>query len=387
MMKTKRRIKKIRLFIFIIILAVVAIFLFSKGFYYLTTSKVERDLKKLNYSNEAIPLIIDKKLDEYLIEKNIYSKTLEIALTKSQYESKYLDEYIYFPYKEYDKYISQLNGLKKIGYERKDIEQIFNNLKENDIDIIIDKKDVINNLTNYIKDKYFVIDNLDRYLSYKKKHSTYGYDKIVLYVNMYLDYPHYDYAKDIKNPDDPLVIVNKYYKLGSNFVPKNLVKIDSKYTDKWDRLVIPVVKENFEKMASDMSKIGLEIRATSAYRSYDTQVTVYNDNVNQSGKAYADAISARAGYSEHQTGMAIDVKNGSSNYGLFKDSDEYDWMKENAHKYGFIMRYPESKTDITGYNFESWHYRYVGKDVAKYIYENDITFDEYYAMFIANKKD
>ena len=101
----------------------------------------------------------------------------------------------------------------------------------------------------------------------------------------------------------------------------------------------------------------------------------------------ADKYTARPGYSEHQTGLAIDVKDGSGQYAFFKNSDEYKWMKDNAHKYGFILRYPEGKEHITGFSFEAWHYRYVGVDVATFIYENDLTFDEYHMMYIANKKD
>ena len=105
------------------------------------------------------------------------------------------------------------------------------------------------------------------------------------------------------------------------------------------------------------------------------------------GLEYADNISARAGFSEHQTGYAVDVgvQAKMSTGKAFKNTGEYKWMLENSYKYGYILRYPENKSDITGYGFEAWHYRYVGKDVALYIHEHDITFDEYYAFFIENK--
>lgn len=370
-----------------IVLLVLIIFTIVKGFYFLTTSKTERDLKKLNYSETAITLIIDNELDEYLINKDIYSKTLETALVKDQYEKDLLEEYIYFPYEDYDSYITQLNRLNSLGYTRSDIEQVFKLLDKDEIDIIIEKDTLIDNLVDYIDNEYFYIDALDRYVSYKEDNEKYDCDKVISYVNMFLDYPYYEHDLTVSNPDDSLVIVNKYYKLGSDFVPKNLVKIDKEYADEYDRFVVPVVKEHFQEMASDMKKLGLVIKVNSAYRSYQTQVSLYSDYVSSGGKAYADSISARAGYSEHQTGLAVDVKDGTDDYGLFKDSDEYEWMIKNAHKYGFILRFPEDKTDITGYNFESWHFRYVGNDVAKYIYENKLTFDEYHSMLIAHKKD
>jgi D-alanyl-D-alanine carboxypeptidase len=381
----RHRRKNHRFYILMIVIIIIGIVLIPKCLYFLTTSKTERDLKKLSYSNEVISLIIENKIDKYLINNNVYSKTLEVALTKGQYDDDLLEEYIYFPYKNYNDYITQLNGLLEQGYKRDDVEKIFKFLDKDDINVIINKDKVITDIASYINNEYFNIDNLDRYVNYKNKNSSYDYNEVISRVNMFLDYSYYEHDIPINNKDDILIIVNKYYTLG-DYTPKNLVKIDSVYADQWDRFVLPIVKENFEKMASDMKKIGLSIRATSAYRSYDTQVSLYNEDVASGGKTYADTYTARAGHSEHQTGLAIDVKKGT-NYSSFEGTEEYQWMIKNAHKYGFILRYPKDKTNITGYGFESWHFRYVGNETAKYIYEHNITLDEYYAIFIANKKD
>ena len=93
----------------------------------------------------------------------------------------------------------------------------------------------------------------------------------------------------------------------------------------------------------------------------------------------ADTYSARPGSSEHQTGLAVDI-NAADDW--FNNTKEAKWLANNAYKYGFILRYPKGKEYITGYQYESWHYRYVGEKVAKYIYEHDITYEEYYATFI-----
>ena len=93
-----------------------------------------------------------------------------------------------------------------------------------------------------------------------------------------------------------------------------------------------------------------------------------------------DNYVAKAGFSEHQTGMSIDIA--SADTDVFLESDEYDWLMENAYLYGFILRYPKSKEEITGYKCEAWHYRYVGKKIAKYIHDNNITYDEYYIEFL-----
>ena len=89
--------------------------------------------------------------------------------------------------------------------------------------------------------------------------------------------------------------------------------------------------------------------------------------------------SAKPGHSEHQTGLAVDIMGSNNDYNLFAESKEFEWMKNNAYKYGFILRYPEHKENITGFKYEPWHYRYVGKDVAKYIYENKLSLEEYFS--------
>ena len=87
--------------------------------------------------------------------------------------------------------------------------------------------------------------------------------------------------------------------------------------------------------------------------------------------------SAKAGHSEHQTGLAVDISDISLNYDNFGNTKEFNWIKDNAHKFGFILRYPNNKTHITGFKYEPWHYRYIGISIATYIYENNITLEEY----------
>ena len=381
----KKKKRRFRFFRFLNVLII--LFLIGYGFYIFTTPKNVRELKKLKYSNEAIEIIIDKNLDEYIINKKAYSKTLDVALVKGGYKEEYLEEYLNLPYKNYDEYIIHVNELNNLNYTRTSVLSIINKLDKSEIETIIENEIVLDNITSYFDNKYFKIDNLVRYANYKKKNEKYDIDTVISYVNMYLDYPLYGHDIEIADVDDLLVIANKYYKLGKDYVPKDLVTIDAKYRNSYNHQVRSIVKENYQKMAEDMFKIGLHPTVTSSYRSYSTQKILYDAEVAANGVTYADKYSARPGYSEHQTGLAIDVKDGSGNYAFFKNSDEYKWMKDNAHKYGFILRYPEGKEHITGYAFEAWHYRYVGVDIATYIYENDLTFDEYYMMFIANKKD
>ena len=126
----------------------------------------------------------------------------------------------------------------------------------------------------------------------------------------------------------------------------------------------------------------INIYITSAFRDYDYQVQLYNQYLLQESKEVVDTYSSRPGFSDHQTGLACDILSAGYNLDTFEESKACEWLKENADKYGFVLRYPEDKEDITGYMYESWHYRYVGESAAKYIKENNLTYDEYYAYFI-----
>lgn len=180
----------------------------------------------------------------------------------------------------------------------------------------------------------------------------------------------------IKNPDDLLVIVNKNNKLPKNFIPKNLQKISLEYSNK-DKYLVRDACIQFENLSAEAKKQGYKIIAVSTYRSEDYQKKLFDNYTKEKGIKHTLLYSAKAGHSEHQTGLAVDVMGSNNNYNFFEDSIEFDWMINNAHKFGFILRYPQNKTTITGFAYEPWHYRYVGKTVAKYIYENKITLEEY----------
>ena len=238
---------------------------------------------------------------------------------------------------------------------------------------------VLNNIDKKID--YFKYSNMDRYISYKNMYPNLKDEDIVTRVNLNLDYPFYKNTNVSKYLNKSYILVNKHIYLPSDYVPKNLEAIDSKYADE-NKLLVSSARIAFEEMASNAKSNNLNIRAISAYRSYEYQENLYNKYVKLDGIDKADTYSARAGYSEHQTGLVVDVDNIKLGYEQFESTDEFKWMINNSYKYGFILRYPEGKNDITGYNYEAWHYRYVGKEVAKYIYDNNITFDEYYARFI-----
>ena len=175
------------------------------------------------------------------------------------------------------------------------------------------------------------------------------------------------------------MLVNKTNKLDNDYVPRDLVVTDSLYKDN-----IYLNKEcydNFKKMQSDANFLGYRIDIMSGYRDYNYQEKLYNKLVYEKGNSYASIRIASPGTSEHQTGLAIDfcvyLDNKCYIEGDIESLLECEWVHKNCYKYGFIVRYPYDKEEITGYSYEPWHIRYVGK-IAEYLMKNNLTLEEYY---------
>ena len=257
----------------------------------------------------------------------------------------------------------------KVNSDKKDTKPSENELK-------LEK---LNNIDKKID--YFKKENIDRYISYKDKNKNLDVKQVIKDVNMNLDKEKYVYTSEALNKNTEKILVNKYYYLDEKYIPNNLVEISTLYSRQGMKLV-DYAKEAFEELSKNALKDNMNIIAMSSYRSYEYQVKLYNNYVKKDGKAAADTYSARPGFSEHQTGLAVDVYNKKESYTNFEKTEEFKWMQNNAHKYGFILRFPKDKENETGYQYESWHYRYVGKDIAEYIHKNNISLEEY----IATKK-
>ena len=237
----------------------------------------------------------------------------------------------------------------------------------------------LNNINEKID--YFNDDFLNRYVAYKRENTKLEDEQIIKNVNMNLDKKQYIHKIKAKNLNTNTILVNKYYYLENDYVPDNLKTISKRYALGGMRLVSEA-RDAFEDMAEAAEEEDLSIIAMSSYRSYDYQVDLYDRYAKSDGKEEADTYSGRPGHSEHQTGLAVDVYDGELDYTKFEKTNEYKWMMKHAHEYGFILRFPQDKEEETGYHFESWHYRYVGKEAATYIKENNISFEEYYATII-----
>lgn len=187
------------------------------------------------------------------------------------------------------------------------------------------------------------------------------------------------YSNDIKGVtrggDDLLVLVNKEYKLPSTYVPSDLVSIcptvaNIRCVNNVNFLVRNILINDLQALANAATNDGVDLSVRSTYRSYNTQVSTYNYwlGVNSGNVASTDKISARAGHSEHQLGTTIDFSTSEINDGLggtFAGTQASKWLANNASKYGFVISYPAGYESVTGYSYESWHYRYIGREYAQ----------------------
>lgn len=185
-------------------------------------------------------------------------------------------------------------------------------------------------------------------------------------------------------PESIFCLVNKEYSLPADYTPADLVEPDVTFSIDYEsekKYMRKVAADALESLFQDAAKENLELAAVSGYRSYDRQKEIYEKNLKTRGTTHTNQYSAKPGYSEHQTGLVMDISCESENFDLqesFGETPEGIWVAENAHLYGYIIRYPKDKCDITGYAYEPWHLRYVGIPMATYLYQNNMTLDEYY---------
>ncbi|MFP3725737.1 M15 family metallopeptidase [Priestia filamentosa] len=186
----------------------------------------------------------------------------------------------------------------------------------------------------------------------------------------------------VNNPTSVLVMVNKQRKLPDNYIPPKLVIPNVRFSFNEiveKRYLREVAAVPLEKMFKQAEEEGYILYGVSGYRSYNRQIAVFKMHEQELGEEKAREVSSVPGSSEHQTGLSIDISSESAKFLLsteFGSTPEGKWVKENAHKFGFIIRYPEDKTKITGYSFEPWHIRYVGIQHATYLYKHNLALEE-----------
>ena len=311
------------------------------------------------------------------IKTHKYSNTLAKIIETDNFKKEYLNNYLDINYNNNDSdFLKNINTLLDTGYNSNDINKIYETLSLDSINLLLENA-YLNHIFDILNLNYFHEELLSRYITYASKMEL-NYEDIITYVNIGLDHNYYSDIVKIDNPDNILVLVNKYHSLSKDYVPKDLEAINSKYNKGDNNKLRHEARIAFEEMCESALKDNIKIYSGSAYRSYSYQANLYNYYVNIDGKNKADTYSARAGSSEHQTGLATDILNSKLDY-ISASDKEYTWLVNNSYKYGYILRYPLNKEKITGYMYEEWHYRYVGKDIAKKIYDKEITYDEYIA--------
>jgi LAS superfamily LD-carboxypeptidase LdcB len=311
-------------------------------------------LKDKGYLQEDVTTILLS--DEILI-----SKLINLPLLKSWQE--YLNQPVY-------------RSIIDAGYSEA-IAQVLSSLKEVDITKILTygyKPEFAALITSNLT----VSEDLEAYLAYWKIHPEFNLRSIQEIVNTENDRPNYTGITSSDLTKGNLVLVNKYYSLPSAFIPVNLTTINVCGS----ATLISEAADALSSMCTAMNAAGLHPKVTSSYRSYATQVALYNLYAAQDGKNKADTYSARAGHSEHQTGLVVDMITPTSTLESFKTTAESRWLLANAQNYGFILRYTQSKQAITGYISEPWHWRYVGINTAADFNAKGMTFDEYYRLYI-----
>ena len=332
-------------------------------------------LQKNNYSKESAKKIIELGLKRKVLD-NKYNPFIDMNVQDKDFS---IDNYDFYNEINYDGKIpvKLVNQLKEKGYLSSDVSNILNTGDEISIKDFLNK-DKIANISDFLSFPYAKLSLLDRYIEYKKINGV-KYETAVTYVNIGLDEDFFTNYKIIDNYNDEM-LVNKYNALSENYIPENLEFFPKEYCSSSCPQDKKNVVEAYIKMYNAIKEEGLKIMVNSGYRSYKEQDELYEKYTKLYGKNYNVA---KAGFSEHQTGLAIDLKAGSSN--TFKGSKEENWIRENGYKYGFILRYESNKANITGYD-EPWHIRYVGEQIAEDMKNKKLTYDEYYVRYLEKRK-
>ena len=347
-----------------VFIALCTLTLIGGGVYYYTTKDNSKPnsvskSKASSYSKESIHKM-EKLGIKNKVNLNKYNKTLEEAIYSKDFNKDNIEYYQSIKYVENEKLISYINTLAKQGFAINEINELFD---------------------NFLSYSNFNINNAKRYIAYKYKNPDLDKQDVVTRVNLSLDKPYYTDTTRVEDQSNMFALVNKYNYVDMDYVPSNLKPLFNISSLK----MVDVAADAYKEFVQGAKADGINFIGTTAYRSATWQKQLYDSYVNKDGVEKADTYSARPGYSEHQLGYSVDLNDPDYKEKRISPSD-YDWIKKNAYKYGFIIRFPGGKEDITGYQEENWHLRYVGKEVASKIQELNITFDEYYDLYIKEYK-
>jgi len=230
---------------------------------------------------------------------------------------------------------------------------------------------------------HLLIENVRRYEDYQAANPDMPFDIVIAYVNVNIDIGHYNDIQPVANPGKITALVNKNFALPSDWTADEFVNIGGGHMMHEEAAV------HFNQMRDAMREANLNLNIIITYRSYNSQRNHFRNAVARIGRASAEAGFALPGHSEHQTGLAVDVLHRGHDGGLmvnmgFESSRQFEWLVENAHEYGFILRYPRGYRNISGFIFEPWHWRYVGVSIATAMFDEEIAlYEEFYGRYLA----
>lgn len=350
----------------IFVVSVAAIVLAILLIIFIPRSKENKALKSLGYDKATIKVIREKKLTDTLIEKQYYSDYLAQCINDGTLNMDYLPYYTVVRSSDGldAKDFLLINRLMDKGYEEDQIQNLFKNLQYWEMTplLIYDYQPIEQ---NYIDDC----------IAHEDVNSQ---DHFELSNDYYKEYSS-SRAADSTRVD---MLVNKTWYLSEDYVPENLTELSSWYAATGQQLS-GAAAEAMQAWGDAGRAVGVTFYAASAYRDYASQESVYDNYVLGMGQEAADAASARPGFSEHQTGLTVDIAaSNEDDVKEYKDTKAYKWTSTNSQNYGWILRYPEGKEAITGYEFESWHYRYVGVELAQAVYASGMTYDEFWSLYL-----
>lgn len=353
----------------IVLCIFLAIFLFYR--------KQINDLKKIGYSEvSSNNILFSFRKDEVLSYGE--NKTLNAAFESRHFNEKYIKRYVKINYVKQDNIIKNINRLIKKGYSNSDINLILSHGTDESVTEFT-KRDKVNYLEEFFSLDYAKLENYDRYEAYSDETGENEIDTVIA-VNLNLDKEDYTDSVLVEEFSTDMLI-NKHRHLSEDFEPNDLTEASLEYASEKEIFLSRIAYNAFKEMSDAATKEGYGIIINSAYRSYQDQQDLSDLYLKYYGQEYVDKYVAKPGYSEHQTGLALDV--GSKSVNIFANSKEYQWMQDNAHKYGFIQRYSKRDENLTGFRAEAWHYRYVGKDIAKYCHDhNNMSLEEYFVIFL-----
>lgn len=338
--------------------------------FYKTQKKNEENSALLNQYQEKSQRI----LKENQLTKSIqsYNKTLDVLAASSYFQKEYFEDYQKINYVQTDSFAEKINILLNKNYTPDEINQAFEYLSDKNIKKLLDMEYV--SLKNFFSIPNLDVEKINSYLSYQNAKEIPLKDAVTQ-VNLHLDQEFYTNIETVSDPNSITVLVNKFHALPKDYVPDDLVNVgNTSYRMRKE------AANSLEKLIAAAELEGRILIPYSTYRSYDYQNNLYEMYKKREPIAIVDTYSARPGHSEHQTGLACDLRSAGLSSDL-ADSD-YTWMLDHSYQYGFIVRYPKNQSTITGYQEEPWHIRYIGIEHATKVHNMKITFDEYYDLYL-----